>query len=921
MIAPHHTISPGSLRPRVEGDFANDRVKDAIMSRLFGEPLAAAKIGRFTVIRELGRGGTGVVYAAYDEELERKVAVKLLHEGSDDQGTVDPHARLLREAQAMARLSHPHIVSVHEVGTHHGQVYIAMEFVHGSTLSAWLKQEARGWREIAEVFRQAAAGLAAAHEAGLVHRDFKPQNAMVGDEGRLRVLDFGLARADGDPHVFRDIERTRDSSSLLKALDASLTITGSLIGTPAYMAPEQFRGERAEPRSDQFALCVAFYEALFRERPFRGETLGELMSAVLAGEVREPTGPHKVPRALKAAILRGLQLKPEARHPSMESLLAAIDRVIEPRRRSWLAAGGLALGLAAGAAGVAVRASAPGSHCSTDDLGSAATLWNPARAADLAAKLSSIDQAAAEAWPRASARFDAYALAWDDANEEACLAAERRELSQNLYASRRACLADRWNAFAAALELVQTPDPMIAVRAADIADGLAPAAECGEPDELRRYTAAQGLDRSPELRSALTRADLYRLGGKLEQALAIVDAASPADAPRDPDLEAEYGLTRGKILATAGRVHEAAGPLRSAYFAALSVGRDRLAIAAALELVALHSEGLAEFSSAELWTRHARALIGRGGGPALQAAVTAASGQLYSTMGRHLDARRELTRALELYEQLGRGDDPHAGRVRRLLADTAVSLSEFDEAEDQLDQALVTLRRDYCERHPDVAAGLYSRAKLALIRGDVDGALAGFESTLASIRGVVTADSRVVLRLTSGAASARSRRGDDDGAEELLRGALAAVEHAARDKPVDGLSMRPEVYEIRLDLAALATRRGRPSEGEALARDTLAAAARAWGSDEPYLAQALISLSEALLAQHRTEDARAAAEQAWTLASNAQGLLGPCYRAPIARAYARTLAPSDPDRARELSREADSIAPHGAQCPPRAAAG
>src|SRR5690606_31299272 len=152
------TIAPEALRPQVEGDFANERVKQAIMASLFDEPLAPARIGRFTVLRELGRGGTGVVYAAYDEELERKVAVKLLHPEATAASEADARTRLLREAQAMARLSHPNIVSVHEVGTHHAQIYIAMEFVHGVTLSTWLKRQVAtgAWREVVEVFRQAA---------------------------------------------------------------------------------------------------------------------------------------------------------------------------------------------------------------------------------------------------------------------------------------------------------------------------------------------------------------------------------------------------------------------------------------------------------------------------------------------------------------------------------------------------------------------------------------------------------------------------------------------------------------------------------------------------------------------------------------------------------------------------------------------
>jgi hypothetical protein len=234
-------------------------------------------------------------------------------------------------------------------------------------------------------------------------RDFKPQNAMVGEDGRVRVLDFGLARADSDPDLFADLERTRDSLPDAQALVTSLTVTGSLIGTPAFMAPEQFRGERADARSDQFALCVALYEALYGARPFPGDTLTALMHSVLAGEVREPgtsAAAARLPRGLRAAILRGLARRPEDRHPTMDALLAAIDRAAQPRRRPWLAGLALTLGLGAGAGGLALRTGDLGHVC--EDRGNAeiAAVWSPARADTIAGALRAVDRPGPPRRPR-----------------------------------------------------------------------------------------------------------------------------------------------------------------------------------------------------------------------------------------------------------------------------------------------------------------------------------------------------------------------------------------------------------------------------------------------------------------------------------------------------------------------------------------
>ncbi|MBL8969241.1 MAG: serine/threonine protein kinase, partial [Myxococcales bacterium] len=244
------------------------------------------RIGRFTAVRQLGAGGMGVVYLAYDEQLDRKVAIKVLQERrSADTGSLG-HARLLREAQAMAHVSHPNVAAVYEVGPIGEQVFVAMEFVEGKTLTQWLAAGPHDWRAVVEMFCQAGRGLAAAHAAELVHRDFKPENVIVGDDGRARVLDFGLARASRDLPTVPPAELPGHELRMSSSLSAQLTQAGSLVGTPAYMSPEQYVRAAIDARSDQFSFCVSLFEGLYGSRPFWGQTLSELMAAIARGKVR-----------------------------------------------------------------------------------------------------------------------------------------------------------------------------------------------------------------------------------------------------------------------------------------------------------------------------------------------------------------------------------------------------------------------------------------------------------------------------------------------------------------------------------------------------------------------------------------------------------------------------------------------------------
>ncbi len=272
------------------------------------------RIGRYEVLGRIGSGGMGVIYSAYDSALGRKLAVKLLNPSGGRRQ--DARNRLLREAQALARLSHPAVVHVYEVGEFEDQVFIAMEFVEGTTLRKWQSSGERSWRAILGAYKAAAEGLAAGHAAGIVHRDFKPDNVLVGTDGEVRVIDFGLARTEAEVPT-----RGQEAQVLPVDSELALTKTGTLMGTPAYMAPEQFKGDTADARTDQFAFCVALYEALYGYRPFAGTTIHQLAANVLTGSVEAPPRYTDVPERMYRVLLRGLEVDPVERYDDMSAVV------------------------------------------------------------------------------------------------------------------------------------------------------------------------------------------------------------------------------------------------------------------------------------------------------------------------------------------------------------------------------------------------------------------------------------------------------------------------------------------------------------------------------------------------------------------------------------------------------------------------
>ncbi len=368
----------------------------------------ASTLGRYKLERELGAGGMGVVHAAFDPDLERRVALKVLLKA----GSGESRQRLLREARALARLTHPNVVTVHEVGSANGRDYVAMELIEGETLADWLRGATRSPHDIVTAFVAAGRGLAAAHAAGLVHRDFKPHNVLRRKDGRIVVTDFGLARGI---EVAIELETTLRLKSTQSSDDntpsplTGLTQTGSVLGTPAYMAPEQWSGENVGPAADQFAFCVAVWEALAGERPFRGLTLDELQAAVRRGPAE--LDDSKLPRRLRAPLKRGLDPDARKRWPSMDALLAAITRAERPRGVWLMLAGAMVVAAAVAYAVFAIedKPKVVAAACEPPVLDPAA-VWSPSLANEVRDKSSSA----------VMRRLDATIGGWQQARTVAC---------------------------------------------------------------------------------------------------------------------------------------------------------------------------------------------------------------------------------------------------------------------------------------------------------------------------------------------------------------------------------------------------------------------------------------------------------------------------------------------------------------------
>jgi serine/threonine-protein kinase len=598
-------------------------------ARLSPTLTSGSSLGRFVILGLVGRGAMGEVYAAYDANLDRKIAIKLVGAGDDAEGQAS-RGRLMREAQAAARISHPNVVVVYEADTLGDRVYIAMEFVDGHTVGYWLAARRRTWLEILDVFIAAGRGLAAAHDKDLVHRDFKPDNVMVSRNGQVRVMDFGLARwgaatldanppaavtlaapgtarVEETPLVDPEATLALESSARTTApgtpatLDEKLTRTGTLMGTPAYMSPEQFRGRFADARSDQFSFCVALYEALFNARPFGGRTLVELADAVVAGRLVEPPESEAVPTWLRAALKRGLSVNPDDRFPSMNDLLAEIDR------RPGAAKTGFASGAAAHLAEIWTLPAKSESGLPREK--------DAVRRAFLAT-----GKAYAEAaFDRTRSLLDRFVERWASLYVEACEATHvRGEQSTEVLDLRIECLMAGLRDLTALCRLFRAATGEVVENAVSAAMAL-PA-----PERCRNIELLRAVVRPPT--DAATQEAVTRLRARIGDLRALLRVGRYRDGLEqcEPALEEArrlgYGPTLAEVLLLQGSLHNDAGRADAAFacleesiWSAELARHDEVAAEAATYVVYTTGYLQTRFDLAETWCRHTEMLLRRMG--------------------------------------------------------------------------------------------------------------------------------------------------------------------------------------------------------------------------------------------------------------------------------------------------------------------
>jgi len=878
-------------------------------------PATRTKVGRFALLDRIGAGSMGVVFAAYDEVLDRKVAVKLI---AAPLGVgAARHTQLLREAKTMAKLRHDNVVQVYEAGLEGDDLYIAMEFVAGRTLrvdESDHEPEAGEWRQILSMYRQAGQGLAAAHRAGIVHRDFKPDNAMIGDDGVVRVMDFGLA-----------LDRERDADQA-----ATLEASTPTAGTPAYMAPEQWAGLAVDARSDQFAFCVALHEALFGERPYRGESLPDLGSNVLKGHRVQARSRQGVPDKVRRAVLRGLSTDPQSRWPSMDALLTELDVDRPPSRRfAWmLGALGVGVGLA-----VAMSADGPAADPCDGVARTVEEVWSPERRDELVAAMQSTQSAfAAHLAERVPTLIDSYARELAAARQQACAdTMVARTQSEAVMLQRMSCLDDRERALRAQLDLLASADAAAVEHAVDAVEGLPRLTACDDlayvsadvppPDERDR-------DEVERLREVLASVTALDHGGQSSRARALGQGVlREAEALGYQPLVAE-ALTeladiergQGDNGAALEHVHRAyamvdlASPLT-----AVEVYRVR---AGALVRRGEHDAALADL-------RRALTLYG-----AVRTTPDALSATLYndlslvlSRMGRYEEALTEVGRGLAILEAKEQRDVLTLALAYNNAGTFNLYLSNYEQGLAQLQLALEMRTEALGPNHPRVGITLSNIGSALQDLDRNDESIGYYRRAVEVLTGVYGASNVQTARVRDNLGTALREAGRLDEALDQHRQAKASYDakpgvdrlYVIQNHNFTGVSLRragrlddalveyrkalglarellapdnPELATFLDNIGVVLRMQGEPDLALAEHRAALALREPALEASHPTLATSHQLIGQALHAKGDFAGARAELEVAYDLGREAHGLRH-TRTASIAKTLAQTLLALD----------------------------
>ena len=839
------------------------------------------RLGRYTLLEPLGRGGMGVVFTAYDEELDRKVAIKFLLDTTAD---ADTRAALLREAQAMARLAHPNVIHVYEVGeTLERRVFIAMEFVRGQSLRAWL-QAPRAWPEVVAMFVQAGRGLAAAHQAGLVHCDFKPDNVLVGPDGRARVLDFGLARRQ---------EHTPTAGDGRSA--------GPRGGTPIYMSPEQLGAGEVDARSDQFSFCVALYEALHGHRPFAGATMFAILGQIVAGAIEPAPGEARLPARLRRALRIGLAPEPAARHPSMTALLAELAESLPRPRGAWPAVALVSAALASTASWLLLRDDDPAAACAATVAAEIDPVWSegPRATVERAFAATGLPYAA-DSFARTARLLDQRADEWSRLRQSACELARGAPSPGAADRLRARCLERRRLALAAWVDTLTRADAAVVEQAVAATAELPEAQPCADPSTLLgEVEGAVDLAREAEaagVEGLLAQARAHALAGQHARGVAPVEEARRrARRLGHARLEADALLQLGLLQEHVADGDQAADTLSAAYFTAESAHHHATRAEAAVHLVYVTGAQSPRLAEGALWARHAAAIaagLGEGGAELRQKLLQHRSSAAI-VRRQYGEARRDLEAALALAtERLG-PDHPALAHIFQDLAEVAQAEGRPDEALAYNRRALTTTEANLGPDHPSVALLLTGRGKVHERQGHLDVALRDYRAALAIWERAYGPDhTRLVWALTCiGRALVKS--GDLAAAEPYYARALKLVEsHLGPD--------HLQVGHALIELATVVRGLGRGHDARRMLERAAGIIAADVGERHP-LGLALIELGEAALADGDWARAVPLLERARAAQSPATNSPDELARTDIALARALWAADRDRPRALELA--------------------
>lgn len=823
-----------------------------------GELARGALLDRYVLLKPLGAGGMGLVFAAYDPLLDRTVAIKVLRHEVATAMPDSVRVRMLREARAMARLSHSNVVAVHDAGLFQGRVYLAMEHLAGGSLAEWLKARRRTWKEIRDVFVQAGRGLAAAHARGLVHRDFKPQNVLFSSDGRVLISDFGLVRpAETDAGAPVPSEAGAQAPELHTpggrlALDQkALTVTGAVMGTPGYIAPELHRGREPDSRADQYSFCAALHLALHGRLPGK-PTASALVNTYV---------PARVPSWLSRVVAKGLSEEPQDRYPSMDALLDDLAWRDRRLRRRAIGVAAVAVAVAAGgslAAG-ALREPAQCRNIAERQAG----VWGPEQRSAVRSAFERSGLAVARSsYEHVERALDRYASAWSQGYAGACGALGPWNERSGPFLPTTGCLDGRLEDLDNLVRVLSSANELM------VREDAARAVSELPPPEVCTGTAHLAPEPPPPppveekvraIRRSLGEAwALYRAGDHKGGALIAEGLVTEARATRYPPILAETLALVGKLRVRLGRFKEGTAALKEATLAAEAAGKQSLAAELSAEIAEiLVVQGQPEAAAESL--DHGDALLAYlGRNPRTEASLLQGRGALLAVSGQWREAVPLLEQAASLTQEVFGSGHPRTAAALLRLAREMKDAADVDRARAHAERGRQIYEGIYGPNHPDNLQALRALGQLARDRGD-------YPSELDLARRVL--DVRLALygpesvEVASGRwnlASALGNLGEVQKANEEYRRALVIFER------VHGAS-----GEADLQLASLHLNIGWGHFAMGEDEDARAAFQRAYdlhsrvrGPDDPKMVHPLSGLGMVLAASGRMEEAMARFERA-----------------------------------------------------------